>query len=52
MNFFTYCSTLRRYLPAELVNAHLSEVIAMYNCGVTVRGAAAHVLLTFAGRKA
>ena len=48
MNTFSaYCSAVRRFVGAEIVNAHLSEMLSMFRCRVSPRGAAAHLLLSF-----
>lgn len=47
MTFPAYCSALARYVSAACVHAHYSEVLAMFRCGVSPRGAAAHLILSF-----
>ena len=47
MNFQAYCAALARYVSRATVTAHYSEVLAMFRCGVSPMGAAAHLILSF-----
>lgn len=41
--FTAYAATVARYVGQALVNARMSELLAMFACGVSPMGAAVHL---------